>query len=136
MADVLTRKQRSYNMSQIRGRDTTPERVVRSIVHRLGYRFRLHRSDLPGKPDLVLTRLNKVILVHGCYWHMHRCRYGRVVPKTNARFWREKRMGNVERDRRNIRRLRRQGWKVMVAWECWTRNPDGLEDRLVSFLQG
>lgn len=134
MADVHSRETRSYNMSRIRSRDTKPELLVRSLVHRLGYRFRLHVSDLPGKPDIVLPRHEKVILVHGCYWHMHRCRYGRVVPKTNTEFWQQKRQGNVDRDRRNLRELRRLGWQTLVLWECWTR--DGrMEEKLREFLE-
>ena len=134
MADVLTKKQRSYNMSQIRSRDTRPEMAVRSIVHRMGYRFRLHARDLPGKPDIVLPRHEKIIFVHGCYWHMHRCRYGRVIPATNTEFWQNKRMGNVARDRKNLRKLRRDGWSVLVVWECWLRDPDKLVDRLSAFF--
>lgn len=135
MADVHTSRQRSYNMSRIRSRDTKPEMIVRSIVHQMGFRFRLHRKDLAGKPDLVLPRHHKVIFVHGCFWHMHRCRYGRVTPKTNADFWQTKRTGNVARDRRNLRSLRRDGWKVLVVWECWTRDPEArLIPRLHAFL--
>lgn len=134
MADVLTKEQRSYNMSRIRAKDTKPEMIVRSMVHRMGYRFRLHRSDLPGKPDLVFPRLRKIIFVHGCYWHVHRCRYGRVTPKTNAKFWQTKREGNRERDRRNIRKLRHMGWDVLVVWECHTRQPRPLARTLASFL--
>ena len=122
-------------MSRIRGRDTTPELKVRSMVHRMGFRFRLHAADLPGKPDLVLPRHEKIIFVHGCYWHMHRCRYGRVVPRTNAEFWQNKRQGNVTRDGRNLRTLRRNGWQVLVVWECWTRDADRLRERLLKFLQ-
>lgn len=121
-------------MSRIRGKDTKPEMVVRSLVHRMGYRFRLHVGDLPGKPDLVLPRHEKVIFVHGCYWHMHRCRFGRVIPKTNTEFWQNKRQGNVDRDRRNLRKLRREGWSVLVLWECWTRDPDRIEAKLTEFL--
>ena len=134
MTDVLTKKQRSYNMSQIRNKDTRPEILVRSIVHRLGYRYALHRKDLPGKPDMVLTRHRKIILIHGCFWHMHRCRYGRVKPATNVDFWREKREGNVARDKKNLRKLRKDGWKVLVVWECWTRDIPKLEARLRAFL--
>ena len=135
MTDVLTKKQRSYNMSQIRGRDTRPEMAVRSLVHRMGYRFRLHARDLPGKPDIVLPRHEKIIFVHGCYWHMHRCRYGRVVPATNTEFWQNKRTANVTRDRKNLRKLRRDGWSVLVVWECWLRDPHKLVDRLSAFLE-
>jgi len=134
MTDVLTPQQRSFNMSRIKSRDTKPERIVRSIVHALGYRYRLHKPDLPGKPDLVLVRHRKVIDVHGCFFHMHHCRYGNVVPVTNAMFWRTKRLSNVERDRRNLRALRRKGWKVMIVWECETRRPDRLVKRLRRFL--
>jgi len=134
MADVHSKRTRSYNMSQIRGKDTKPELVVRSLVHRMGYRFRLHVKGLPGKPDLVLPRHQKVIFVHGCYWHMHRCRYGRVVPKTNTEFWQDKRQGNVDRDRRNLRKLRRLGWRPLVLWECWTRDIDRIEQKLSEFL--
>lgn len=135
MTDVHSPKQRSYNMSRIRDRDTKPEMVVRSIVHRMGYRFRLQRRDLPGKPDLVLPRHHKVIFVHGCFWHCHRCRRGRVAPRTNAKFWADKRAGNVKRDRRNTRQLRKLGWQVLVLWECWLRNPETqVIPRLEAFL--
>jgi DNA mismatch endonuclease, patch repair protein len=134
MADVHTRKQRSFNMSRIRSRDTRPEMIVRSLVHRLGYRYCLHKKDLPGKPDLVLVRHNKIIDVYGCFFHMHKCKYGLVTPATNRRFWQQKRMSNVTRDRRNQLILRRNGWHVMVVWECETRNLERLEKRLVRFL--
>jgi DNA mismatch endonuclease, patch repair protein len=136
MADVHTARQRSYNMSRIRSRDTKPEMIVRSLVHQMGFRFRLHRKDLAGKPDLVLPRHYKVIFVHGCFWHMHRCRYGRVTPKTNADFWQAKRTQNVARDQRHLRSLRRDGWQVLVVWECWTRDPETrLIPRLNTFLR-
>jgi len=135
MADVHTKEQRSFNMSRIRGKDTKPEYVVRRMVHGMGYRFRLHRRALPGSPDLVLARHRKVIFVHGCFWHKHRCKYGRVRPATNAEFWEKKRQGNVERDRRNLKALRAMGWKILVVWECWTRDRAKLEQRLRSFLE-
>lgn len=135
MVDVHTVQQRSFNMSRIRSRNTRPELIVRSLVHQLGFRFRLHRRDLPGTPDLVLPAHHKVIFVHGCFWHLHRCRYGRVVPATNRDFWQQKRQGNVERDRRNRRALRALGWDVLVVWECWTRQVDQqLLPRLCEFL--
>lgn len=121
-------------MQAIRGKDTKPEVVVRSLVHRMGYRFRLHRRDLPGTPDIVLTRHRKVIFVHGCFWHMHRCKYGRVVPKTNADFWRTKRQANADRDRRSMRRLRKEGWRILIVWECQTRDSGKLIERLSGFL--
>jgi len=134
MTDVLNHSQRAYYMSQINGKDTKPEITVRRIVHRLGCRFRLHRRELPGSPDIVLPRHRKVIFVHGCFWHMHRCKYGLVRPSTNAEFWEKKRTGNVDRDRRNIKALRDMGWRVLVVWECWTRDIMKLEYRLREFL--
>jgi len=134
MIDVLTKEQRSHNMSQIRCKNTKPEMLVRSLVHRMGFRYSLHRKDLPGKPDLVLVKHRKVIFVHGCFWHMHRCRYGSVVPKTNKKFWKIKREGNVDRDKRNLRKLRREGWKVLILWECQTRNTEKLINKIEKFL--
>ena len=135
MTDVLTAEQRAYCMSRIRGKDTKPEIIVRQIVHCMGYRFRLHQRELPGSPDIVLPRHRKVIFVHGCFWHRHRCRYGRVRPATNREFWEKKRQGNVDRDRKNMRALKRMGWRVLVIWECWTRDIEKLEHRLRCFLE-
>ena len=118
MADTLTRAQRSKCMAAIRGKDTTPELIVRSILHRLGCRFSLHRTDLPGKPDIVMPARGAVVFVHGCYWHMHGCKRGRSTPGTNAAFWRSKREGNRKRDRKNVSALRRAGWRVLVIWQC------------------
>lgn len=132
--DVHAPEQRSRNMSAIRGKDTKPELIVRRIAHRLGYRFRLHRRDLPGSPDLVFPKLRRIINVHGCYWHMHTCRWGCVTPKTNAVFWQSKRTGNVERDRRNLEQLKHDGWKVLTIWECETRNLNRLTARIAAFL--
>ena len=134
MTDVLTPSQRRKCMSSIRSANTKPELMVRSMVHRMGYRYALHRKDLPGHPDLVLMRHRKIIFVHGCFWHMHQCRYGRVKPATNADFWEAKRQGNVDRDKRNLRKLRKAGWKVLVVWECQTRDFDKLAERLNGFL--
>ena len=134
MADVHTPQQRSFNMSRIRSRDTRPEMVVRSIVHRLGYRYSLHKKDLPGKPDLVLVKYRKIIDVHGCFFHMHDCKYGRVIPVTNADFWKTKRLSNTERDKHNLLALKRGGWRVMVVWECETKDRDRLTKRLNKFL--
>ena len=134
MPDVHSPQQRSFNMSRIRNRDTKPEIIVRSIVHGMGYRYRLHKSDLPGKPDLVLVRHRKIIDVYGCFFHMHACRYGHVVPVTNAEFWLNKRLSNVARDRRNLRWLRKAGWKVMIVWECETKNATRLAKSIEKFL--
>src|SRR5262245_59349704 len=134
MTDVLTPEQRKYNMSRIRYKDTRPEMIVRSLVHGMGLRYKLHNATLPGKPDLVLTRHKKIIFVHGCFWHMHTCKYGRVKPMTNPEFWESKRLGNVKRDRKHIRELKKQGWQVLVVWECWTKNIPLLIKKLSVFL--
>lgn len=135
MTDVHTPAQRSFNMSRIRGKDTSPELVVRSLAHRLGYRFKLHVRALPGCPDLVFPSRRKIILVHGCFWHSHHCKYGRVKPKANAKFWTEKRSGNRKRDEKNRRLLRSQGWQVLTIWECSVRNSKYVVDRISKFLQ-
>lgn len=120
--DVHDSATRSYNMSQIKGKDTKPERLVRSTLHKMGFRFRLHRKDLPGKPDLVLPKYNTVIFVNGCFWHRHEdCKEG-GLPKTNTDFWEKKLNGNIERDKRNYRLLKGIGWDVMIIWECEIKN--------------
>jgi DNA mismatch endonuclease, patch repair protein len=134
MSDVLTPEQRKYNMSRIRYKNTRPEMIVRSEVHRMGFRYRLHNSNLPGKPDLVFARHKKIIFVHGCFWHMHTCKYGIVKPRTNPEFWENKRLGNVKRDRKNIRELKKNGWQVLIVWECWTKDIPLLQRKLSAFL--
>lgn len=125
---------RSENMRRIRSKDTSPERTVRSMAHRLGYRFRLHRKDLPGKPDLVFVSQKKVILVNGCFWHGHGCRNVARTPKTNTKYWTEKIRTNKKRDARNQAKLRSMGWGILVIWECEIDNADALRKRLISFL--
>jgi DNA mismatch endonuclease (patch repair protein) len=135
MVDVHSPEQRSRNMSRIRSTNTKPEMIVRSLVHHMGFRYRLHVKGLPGTPDLVFPAHRKIIFVHGCFWHIHRCRYGRVLPATNSEFWSNKRQGNVLRDRRNRRKLQNDGWSILVVWECWTRDVEGkLRPRLTAFL--
>jgi len=121
-------------MSQIKSGNTKPELLVRSLVYRMGYRYALHRNDLPGKPDLVLVRHKKIIFVHGCFWHMHNCRKGRSMPQTRKKFWQTKRKGNKDRDKRNLKKLRKQGWKVLIIWECQTKNTEKLTQKLRKFL--
>src|SRR5262245_33533447 len=124
--DRLTKERRSWNMSRIRSRDTEPELIVRSVLHRLGYRFRLHRRDLPGRPDVVLPKYRTVIFVHGCFWHRHsHCRYC-YMPKSRVTFWKRKFEENVLRDRRARRRLKNQGWKVIAIWECELQDVERL----------
>ena len=132
--DTLTKEQRSKCMAANRGKNTTPERIVRSVLHSLGYRYRLHQATLPGKPDLVLPRLNIVVLIHGCFWHSHKCKRGRSTPSSNVAFWQKKRTGTVARDRRTIAALRRTGWRVLVVWECQIANRERLSERLHRFL--
>ncbi|MDY6873919.1 MAG: DNA mismatch endonuclease Vsr [Chloroflexota bacterium] len=134
MADVHSKKQRSYNMSKIRGKDTKPEKLVRSLLHKNGYRFRLHLKDLPGKPDIVLPRHNKIVEVRGCFWHMHDCKYGRVKPKTNADFWEKKRLRTKHRDQENLNALVSLGWKTLIVWECECKDLDQLENKLLDFM--
>jgi len=131
--DRLTRKRRSWNMSRIRGTNTDPEIRVRSLLHRLGYRFRLHGRDLPGKPDIVLRKYNAVVLVHGCFWHRHGCKWT-YVPKSNKDFWRVKFERNVARDALVRKQLRAHGWRVLTIWACTTKDEKQLERRLKSFL--
>ena len=120
-------------MARVRGRDTTPERIVRSAAHRMGFRFRLHVAGLPGRPDLVFPSKHKVIFVHGCFWHRHTCKRG-TLPASNIEFWREKLERNKRRDREVVKALTRAGWEVMVVWECETRNAEKLTRRLGVFL--
>jgi DNA mismatch endonuclease (patch repair protein) len=134
MTDVHTPEQRSRNMASIRGRDTKPEKLVRRILHQLGYRYRLHRKNLPGKPDIVFPGRRKVIFVHGCFWHMHDCQWGRVIPATNTDFWQTKRRGNCVRDEKAIKALQEAGWKSHIVWECDLRDSQRLEKALVEFL--
>lgn len=121
-------------MSRIRSGNTQPEMRVRSLVHGMGFRYRLHRKDLPGKPDLVFPGRRKIILVHGCFWHMHDCPYGRVRPRTNAEFWEKKRQGNVVRDASIQEALERLGWRVQIVWECRTRDLESLAREIEAFL--
>lgn len=136
MTDVHTIEQRSRNMAAIRGQHTDPEKRVRSLLHALGYRFRLHRRDLPGKPDIVLPKHRVAIFVNGCFWHSHKCRYGQVKPKTRADFWATKRRDTVERDKRKSKELRATGWKVATIWECKTKDEAGLTAELKRILAG
>lgn len=135
MRDRLTKERRSWNMSQIRGKDTTPEKRVRSMLHRMGYRFRIHRNDLPGKPDIVFVKRRIVIFVHGCFWHRHPGCKNCTNPTNNSRFWLEKLEGNATRDQTNRKALQRLGWKSYVIWECQTEEERQLEKTLGRFLQ-
>ena len=132
--DTLTPEQRSERMSRVRSKDSKPELAVRRLVHGLGYRYRLHRRDLPGTPDLVFVGLKRVIFVHGCFWHQHPgCKNARM-PKSRQDFWPTKLAANVARDERHLRALRELGWKTMVVWECELGDLDHLSRRIRRFL--
>lgn len=136
MADTLTKEQRSERMRRIKGRNTGPEMIVRRIVHGLGYRYLLHRRDLPGRPDMVLPRHRVVIFVHGCFWHRHpdpHCPLARL-PKSRLSFWKPKLDANRERDRRAEAELTDLGWRVLTVWECGLRDRDALGRKIQSFL--
>lgn len=131
MTDNLDKATRARNMSRVRGKDTGPEITVRRALYSAGFRFRLHRRDLPGTPDIVLSRYRTAIFVNGCFWHGHDCKRGKL-PHTRADFWSTKISGNVERDKQNHARLEQAGWQVIVLWECRLRSP---EDWLPSTLK-
>lgn len=131
--DIVSRQVRSRMMAAVPQKHTRPELVVRKLAHALGFRFRLHVKGLPGSPDMVFPRLRKVVLVHGCFWHRHGCRQT-TTPATRRRFWQEKFAANVARDRRDTLSLRRDGWDVLVIWECQTRRGPSLAGRLARFL--
>ncbi len=134
MVDCFCEEKRSWVMSRIKGCNTKPEMIVRSMVFRMGFRFRLHRRDLPGTPDIVLPKLNKIIFVHGCFWHGHEECSKSKRPDENQSFWNNKLNDNIKRDRRNIQHLKDLGWDVLVIWECETRNVQKLSKKLEDFL--
>lgn len=135
MTDIISKEKRSWNMSRIKGKNTKPELIVRSLLHKMGYRFRLHRKDLPGKPDIVLPKYKTVIFVHGCFWHRHKgCKYA-YNPKSRVDFWGRKFKGNVERDHKHKLQLEKNGWKVIVIWECENRNQKKLMSSIQKKLQ-
>lgn len=121
-------------MRAVKSKDTKPEIAVRKIVHALGFRFRLHRKDLPGHPDLVFPRKNKVVFVHGCFWHGHDCARGSRVPKTNTSYWSSKIERNVSRDSKTLTSLKKLGWKTLIVWECELKNIEKVQMKLKKFL--
>ena len=133
--DRISKERRSWNMSRIQSRDTKPEKTVRSILHGLGYRFRLHQKNLPGKPDIVLARYNSVIFVHGCFWHRHKDCKNASVPKTKKTFWKGKFKANIERDIKVKNELKSNGWRVLVVWECELNDIETMERELGKFLK-
>lgn len=135
IADATSSPERhhSYRLSRVRSKDTRPEKVVRSLLHNISYRYRIHRKDLPGTPDVLFTRRRVALFVHGCFWHRHDC--GRAsIPKKNFDFWADKFRKTLHRDRRTIGELNGHGWEPIIIWECETRHPDELESRLAERL--
>ena len=136
MMDNLTPTQRSQCMSKIKGKDTKPEKFVRSLLHKMGYRFRLHRRDLPGNPDIVIPKYKKVIFVHGCFWHGHEECNRAKRPGSNKAFWHEKLSKNIERDRQNYKKIKILGWDYLIIWQCEIKKGDldKLAQKLTCFL--
>lgn len=133
--DVFSREKRSQIMSRVSGKNTKPEIAVRSLLHKLGFRFRLHRTDLPGKPDITLSKHKKVIFVHGCFWHGHADCLRSKRPTTNEEFWRQKLDKNIERDKATVTALKQLGWDVLTVWACEVNDTNKLKTKLLSFLE-
>jgi DNA mismatch endonuclease, patch repair protein len=134
MPERFTIAERSRVMAAVKSVHTKPELLVRKIVSSMGWRYRLHRRDLPGTPDIVFSRLGKVINVNGCFWHLHRCRHGQKAPVRNADYWQAKRLRNAARDVKTNRQLRRAGWRVLTLWECQLQDVDKVAERIARFL--
>ena len=133
--DVFSKEKRSQIMSSVSGKNTKPEIAVRSLLHNMGYRFRLHRKDLPGKPDITLPKHKKVIFVHGCFWHGHADCLRSKRPTSNKKFWREKLDKNIERDKLTVNALKQLGWDVLTVWTCEVKDTNNLKIKLLSFLE-
>lgn len=131
--DIVSKSKRSEMMSRIGAKDTKPEMKVRSLLHSAGYRYSLHKKDLPGRPDICLPKHGAAIFVHGCFWHNHICRKGKK-PKSNSKFWCDKLARNTDRDARKIRELKKAGWRTLVVWECQLKDEDKLKRRLTKFI--
>lgn len=135
MADIYSKSKRSDIMRRVRGKDTKPELAVRSVLTSLGLRYRLHSSKLPGRPDIVMARRMTTILVQGCFWHRHECERGRSRAASNVEFWETKILRNVERDTKTSEALHNLGWKVIIVWECETRDREALLRRLAKEIR-
>lgn len=139
MADFMSPTQRSQAMSKVRGRNTKPEKLIRSHLHKKGFRFRINNSNIPGKPDIVLKKHNAVIFVHGCFWHHHEGCKKSKIPETRKEFWNNKIGNTVKRDKKNIQKLKELGWRIAVVWECATKNAKTLSftyQELSAWLRG
>ncbi len=136
MPDTLTGEQRKRCMSRNRGKNTSPEIIVRQLIYSLGYRYRLHRKDLPGCPDLVFSARKKVIFINGCYWHRHICKKGLSIPETHQDFWKTKFYRTKQRDKENRKKLKRLRWQILTIWECQIKNVEKLKRIVTEFLEG
>ena len=134
MVDHVTPERRSFIMSSVQSKNTKPEMLVRRALHKMGYRYRIHRRDLPGSPDLVFPGRKKAIFVHGCFWHGHGCKWGRL-PKSKLDYWQPKIKANRKRDRRDLKALRDDGWCVKVVWACELREPEATLGKIAIFLE-
>lgn len=134
--DRIGPQARSALMSKVRGKDTGPEMIVRRLIYRLGYRYRLHVRELPGQPDLVFPSRQKAIFIHGCWWHQHRCKRGNRRPATRREYWLPKLEANKRRDAETRSKLRRMGWRTLVIWECQTKDSDMVRSLAQKFLEG
>lgn len=134
MADIFSKRKRSEIMRKVKGKNTKPELAVRKLIYSLGYRYRLHSESLPGHPDIVFSKLRKVVFVHGCFWHKHKGCSKALPPKTNTMFWKNKLVSNQKRDIKVQSALKREGWKVCIVWQCEIKNLDKLSSKVVRFL--
>ena len=136
MTDTFSSKKRSEIMRTVRSVDTMPELVVRRMIHSLGFRYRLHNKKLPGTPDLVFSCRKKIIFIHGCFWHRHRCKAGRSFPSSRTKYWKKKFENNQCRDSQNRRKLKKMGWDILIVWECQTKkkNINDLKNKVINFL--
>ncbi|PIR70272.1 MAG: very short patch repair endonuclease [Candidatus Niyogibacteria bacterium CG10_big_fil_rev_8_21_14_0_10_42_19] len=132
--DHLTKKHRSWNMSRIRNKDTTPEKLVRKALTKLGYRYRLHSKKLHGKPDIVIPKIGTVLFINGCFWHQHKGCKRRTMPKTNIKYWEPKLKRNIEKQKKDILRLKKDGWKTNIIWECEVKNEKTLSQKIKRML--
>jgi len=135
VADVFTKSKRSHIMARVHSKNTTPELIVRSTLHRLGYRFSLSSKKLPGKPDIVLSRFHKLIFVHGCFWHQHKKCKASERPSSNSEYWNNKLDRNILRDRKNTASLKKSGWDVLIIWECQIHKNNFLLSKLARFIK-
>jgi DNA mismatch endonuclease (patch repair protein) len=135
MVDTLTILQRQLCMSRNKGKNTSPELFIRKLVSLQKLRFILHKKDLPGCPDIIFPKRKKVIFINGCFWHRHSCKKGRSMPATREKFWQQKFKRTIERDKQNFKALKKLGWKILVIWECQTKRPEKITDKITSFLK-